>query len=69
MVVGEIVPKSFTLVHAERVALAVALPIDVFYAVFKPFIWVLVKASEVAAALARAAAAARAAGSRTPRRS
>src|SRR6185312_8876032 len=28
--------------------LAVALPIDVFYAVFKPFIWVLIKASEVA---------------------
>ena len=48
VVVGEIVPKSFTLVHAERVALAVALPIDVFYAVFKPFIWVLIKASEVA---------------------
>ena len=42
VVVGEIVPKSFTLVHTERVALAVALPIDIFYAVFKPFIWVLV---------------------------
>jgi CBS domain containing-hemolysin-like protein len=47
VVLGEIVPKSFTLVRPERVALAVAVPIDVFYAVFKPFIWTLVKASEL----------------------
>ena len=33
--------------HAERVALAVAVPIDLFYTIFKPFIWVLVKSSEV----------------------
>jgi len=44
-VMGEIVPKSFTLEHAERVALLVAGPINWFYAVFRPFIWVLVKAS------------------------
>ena len=47
VVLGEIVPKSYTLVHAERVALAVAVPIDLFYTIFKPFIWVLVKSSEV----------------------
>ena len=45
VVMGEIVPKSFTLEHAERVALLVGGPINWFYAVFRPFIWVLVKAS------------------------
>jgi CBS domain containing-hemolysin-like protein len=45
VVMGEIVPKSFTLQHAERVALLVAGPINNFYALFRPFIWVLVKAS------------------------
>jgi CBS domain containing-hemolysin-like protein len=45
VVMGEIVPKSFTLGHAEGVALAVATPIAVFYAVFRPFIWVLVGSS------------------------
>jgi len=45
VVMGEIVPKSFTLEHAERVALFVGGPINWFYAVFRPFIWVLVKAS------------------------
>ena len=45
VVIGEIVPKSFTLEHAERVALLVGGPINWFYAVFRPFIWVLVKAS------------------------
>ncbi|MGZ4481743.1 MAG: hemolysin family protein [Gaiellales bacterium] len=45
VVMGEIVPKSFTLQHAERVALAVAMPINVFYSVFKPFIWVLITTS------------------------
>jgi putative hemolysin len=45
VVMGEIVPKSFTLEHAERVALFVAGPINWFYGLFRPFIWVLVKAS------------------------
>ena len=45
VVMGEIVPKSFTLEHAERVALLVAAPINSFYAVFRPFIWVLVSSS------------------------
>ena len=42
VVMGEIVPKSFTLQHAERVSLIVAGPINWFYALFRPFIWVLV---------------------------
>ena len=42
---GEIVPKSFTLGHPERVALLAAGPISVFHAIFRPFIWVLVRSS------------------------
>ena len=45
VVMGEIVPKSFTLEHAERVSLLVAGPINWFYALFRPFIWVLVRSS------------------------
>src|SRR3954471_17629912 len=45
VVLGEIVPKSYTLLHAERVALVVASPINIFYAVFRPFIWALIAAS------------------------
>ena len=45
VVMGEIVPKSFTLQHPERVALLAAGPISVFYVIFRPFIWVLVRSS------------------------
>jgi CBS domain containing-hemolysin-like protein len=45
VLMGEIVPKSYTLEHAERVALAVAAPISWFNTLFHPFIWVLVKSS------------------------
>jgi CBS domain containing-hemolysin-like protein len=45
VVMGEIVPKSFTLGHPERVALLSAGPISAFHAVFRPFIWVLVRSS------------------------
>ena len=45
VVMGEIVPKSFTLEHPERVALLSAGPISAFHAVFRPFIWVLVRSS------------------------
>ena len=36
--VGEIIPKSYTLPRAERVALVVARPIRVFFVIFSPFI-------------------------------
>src|SRR5437764_5874592 len=45
VVLGEIVPKSYTLQHAERVALVVSGPINGFYAIFRPFIWALIGAS------------------------
>ncbi|MEI7438195.1 MAG: hemolysin family protein, partial [Thermoleophilia bacterium] len=46
VVLGEIVPKTLTLSRAESVALAVALPVNVFMWVFWPFIWVLRGMSE-----------------------
>ena len=46
VVLGEIVPKTLTLSRAESVALAVALPVNVFMWVFWPFIWVLRGLSE-----------------------
>jgi putative hemolysin len=45
VVLGEIVPKSYTLLHPERIALVTAGPINSFYAVFRPFIWALIAAS------------------------
>ncbi|HEY3764365.1 MAG TPA: hemolysin family protein [Gaiellales bacterium] len=45
VVMGEIVPKSFTLQHPDRVALLAAGPINAFHAIFRPFIWVLVRTS------------------------
>jgi magnesium and cobalt exporter, CNNM family len=45
VVMGEIVPKSFTLQHPERVALVAAGPVSAFYVIFRPFIWVLVRTS------------------------
>jgi magnesium and cobalt exporter, CNNM family len=45
VVMGEIVPKSYTLEHAEGVALAVSSPITWFSTVFRPFVWVLVTSS------------------------
>ncbi|MCS7078541.1 MAG: hemolysin family protein [Chloracidobacterium sp.] len=44
IVFGELAPKSLALARAERVALAVALPLDVFCRVFRPFIWLLDRA-------------------------
>ena len=38
VVIGEIIPKSYTLPRAERVALAVSRPVRVFFVVFGPFI-------------------------------
>lgn len=44
IVFGELAPKSLALACAERVALAVALPLDVFRRVFRPFIRLLDRA-------------------------
>jgi CBS domain containing-hemolysin-like protein len=38
VVIGEIIPKSYTLPRAERVALVVSRPVRVFFVVFGPFI-------------------------------
>jgi len=41
IVIGELVPKTMALERAERMALRVALPIDIFYRTFKAPIWLL----------------------------
>ncbi len=41
IVVGELVPKTLALERAEKLALAVALPIHIFYRIFKAPIWLL----------------------------
>ncbi len=51
IVFGELAPKSLALARAERVALAVALPLDVFCRVFRPFIWLLDRAGACAVRL------------------
>ncbi|MBV8562035.1 MAG: HlyC/CorC family transporter, partial [Actinobacteria bacterium] len=47
VVLGELVPKSAALDHAEGTALWVAAPVRAFFTVFAPVIWVLRKATEV----------------------
>lgn len=41
IVFGELAPKSLALARAEQVALAVAVPLDLFRRLFHPFIWLL----------------------------
>ena len=53
VVMGEIVPKSYTLQHPERVALLAAGPINAFHAIFRPFIWVLIRYKRMGAELVR----------------
>lgn len=45
IVLGEIVPKTFSIQSAERAALWTARPLHAFYLVFKPAVWVLNEAS------------------------
>ncbi len=44
IVFGELAPKSLALARAEQVALAVAVPLDLFCRIFRPFIWLLDRA-------------------------
>lgn len=41
IVFGELAPKSLAIQRSEKTALAVAYPLQFFYVVFRPFIWVL----------------------------
>jgi putative hemolysin len=41
VILGELVPKSLALQRAERVALAVATPMDVFLTIMRPFLYVM----------------------------
>jgi putative hemolysin len=46
VVIGELVPKGVALGHAETTALVVSGPVQGFFVVLKPLIWVLQKSSE-----------------------
>jgi CBS domain containing-hemolysin-like protein len=41
IVFGELAPKSIAIQHAEKTTLAVSYPLQAFFFVFRPFIWVL----------------------------
>ncbi|MEK6320366.1 MAG: hemolysin family protein [Acidobacteriota bacterium] len=41
LLLGELVPKAFALKRAEKISLAVARPMEIFYRVFKAPIWVI----------------------------
>ncbi|MCU0415904.1 MAG: hemolysin family protein [Cytophagaceae bacterium] len=41
IVFGEQAPKSLAIQQAEKVTIAVAIPLQIFYVIFRPFIWVL----------------------------
>ena len=47
VILGEIVPKSLALHRAERVALAVAAPMDVFLTLARPFMYVMSKGANL----------------------
>jgi len=51
VVLGELIPKGIALSYSDRVALAVAVPVRVFFFLFMPLIWVLQRSSELALSL------------------
>jgi magnesium and cobalt exporter, CNNM family len=48
VILGELVPKSLALQRAERVALAVAAPMDVFLTITRPFLYFMRQSGKVA---------------------
>ena len=47
VVLGELVPKAVALQRAERIAMLIAIPIDVFQRAIKPLVWVLQQSAAV----------------------
>ena len=41
IVFGELAPKSLAIQRSADVALGIAIPLRIFYLIFKPFIWLL----------------------------
>ncbi len=41
IVLGEFTPKALAIEYSERIALAVARPVELFYKAFKPLIWII----------------------------
>jgi CBS domain containing-hemolysin-like protein len=41
IILGELAPKSWAIQRSEDVTMAVAIPMRIFYIIFRPFIWVL----------------------------
>ncbi|QOW09995.1 HlyC/CorC family transporter [Kaistella flava (ex Peng et al. 2021)] len=48
IVFGELIPKSIAIRKSESTAMAIAMPLRVFYTIFKPFIWTMNKMSNAA---------------------
>ena len=46
VILGELVPKSLALQRAERVALAVAAPMDIFLTITRPFLYLMLKSGK-----------------------
>jgi CBS domain containing-hemolysin-like protein len=45
VVFGELAPKTFAVSHAERIALLLAKPIEVYMKIISPFVWIFSKSS------------------------
>ena len=48
IVFGELIPKSIAIRKSEQTTMAIAMPLRIFYTVFKPFIWSMNKMSNAA---------------------